>query len=274
MNGGRLAALGLGVLSPVFLGAQAVALQIRPRAGDTLRLRIEQSVEVSGTTRKGNADLTNSESHAMVALTRVAIEATDLAGATVTAMTDSVHLTGTSGKPGGSLLGWAKALEGQRFRFRIAVDGTPSMEGPGAGAAPHVGAFLAQLPASLPKEPVAPGSSWERRMEIPMSALSAARGTAVMTATFRLDSLGRGGNLAFLSVSGRLSRHAAPPVTGGATTVEANGTVTGSVVVDRQRGWITDARSTINVRSLVPGEKPDQPPMQVRVKITQWMRAK
>lgn len=260
---------------PVRLEGQsaAVALQIRPRAGDTLRLRMEQSIEMAGTSRNGDVDVTNSEFHSLVVLTRIAVEGTDLDGATVTALTDSVHLTSTSGNTGASLLGWARFMEGQRFQFRVAVDGTTSLAGENPAAASQVGAFLAQLPASLPKEPILPGASWIRSMEIPMSVKSDASGTANMTATFHFDSLARGGDLAFLSVRGRLTRQSTPPKGSTAPTVEMNGTLTGTVVVDRRRGWITDARSLITVRSLLTPAKSTQPPIRVRLKISQWMRA-
>lgn len=256
------------------VGAQggAIPLTIRPRAGDTLRLRMDQTVEMAATRRNGDVDVTTSEQHTMVVLTRVAVESTDLDGATVTAMTDTVRLTSTDGSAGSSLLGWARVMQGQRFRFRVLTDGSTALVDASKGA-PQVAAFLAQLPASLPKEPIAPGRTWTRSMDIPISVLSDARGTASMTATFRFDSVTRGGDLAYLSVRGRLTRQSAPPKGSVAPTVEMNGTLSGSVVVDRRRGWITDARSLISTHSLVSSPKGDTPPVRIRLKITQWMRA-
>lgn len=254
-------------------GQGAVALQIRPRAGDTLRLRLDETVEMAGTRRNGEIDVTTSESHTLVVLTRIAVEGTDLDGATVTAMTDTVRLTSTTGSVGGSLLGWARVLQGQRFRFRVGTDGTTSLVAADAATAPQVGTFLSQLPASLPREPVAPGASWARSMEIPMSPVSDARGSATMSADFVFDSLTRGGDMAYLSVRGRLTRRAIPPKGSAAPTVEMSGTMTGTVVVDRRRGWITEARSQISVRSLLTVAESGQAPVRVRLKITQWMRA-
>ena len=94
-----------------------------------------------------------------------------------------------------------------------------------------------------------------------------------MTATFHFDSLAKGGDLAFLSVKGRLTRESVPPKGSVGPVVEMNGTLSGSVVVDRRRGWITDARSMINVRSLLSTPRGETPPVRVRLKITQWMRA-
>ena len=267
-----LFAVGLGV-STVWGQPAPVTLQIRPKAGDTLRLRMDQTVEMAGTTRNGEVDVTTSELHTMVVLTRIAVEETDLDGATVTAITDTVRLTSSDGNVGGSLLAWARVMQGQRVQFRVAIDGTTSLMGENAATASQAANFLAQLPASLPRERIAPGASWSRSMEIPMSAMSAGRGTATMTALFHFDSLSHGGDLAFLSVRGRLTRQTGPPKGSIAPAVEMSGTMVGSVVVDRRRGWITDARSEISVRSLLTPSNADRSPIRVRLKITQWMRA-
>jgi hypothetical protein len=256
--------------SPAAAQTGPVTLQIRPRAGDTLRLRLDQTVEMVGTTRNGENDLTTSESHTMVVLTRLAVEATDLEGATVTALTDSVRLTSTPPRDGQPMLGWARAMQGQRFRFRVALDGTTSPS-PDAAGASRLSAFLAQLPATLPKEAILPGATWSRAMEIPLATPAERRGTATMTATFRFDSLSRSGDLAFLSVKGRISR-STPAQRGATPAADMGGTMSGAVIVDRRRGWITDARALVNVRSLVYGSRPGSPPVKVRMRITQWMR--
>jgi hypothetical protein len=57
----------------------------------------------------------------------------------------------------------------------------------------------------------------------------------------------------------------------GAQVVETSGTITGTVLMDRKRGWITDARTLIDLRSLVQEPKA-RAPIRVRLRITQWMR--
>ena len=57
-----------------------------------------------------------------------------------------------------------------------------------------------------------------------------------------------------------------------------SGTLSGTIQIDRRLGWITDSRSSIVVRSTIaaaPARKgePQGAPMQVRTKITQWIRA-
>lgn len=233
---------------------------------------MDQVLEMSATHRTAKGDTTEREQHTMVVVTRIAVESTDLDGATVTAMTDTVRLTGDDGSHGSSLLGWVRAIEGRRFRFRVHADGSTGLASPDSGVAPQVGAFLAQLPASLPRQPIAPGATWTRAMDIPLSALSATRGTATMAATFRFDSLAGRGDLAYLSVKGRLTRQSTAPK-GTAPTIEMNGTVSGKLVVDRRRGWVTDAHTLVSVQSLLLGAQPLTPPVRIRLKITQWMRA-
>jgi hypothetical protein len=111
-------------------------------------------------------------------------------------------------------------------------------------------------------------------MQIPLSGDPGAMGE--VKATFRLDSLGKNGDVAYISMHGTMervkSRGAAVP--GYATS----GTLSGTIQIDRRLGWITDSRSSIIVRSTIaaaPARKgePQGAPMQVRTKITQWIRA-
>ena len=58
----------------------------------------------------------------------------------------------------------------------------------------------------------------------------------------------------------------------GAPTVE-KGTVSGTMLVDRQRGWLTDSRFSIMVTSaLTPPSVTGIAAMRTRVRITQHMR--
>lgn len=54
--------------------------------------------------------------------------------------------------------------------------------------------------------------------------------------------------------------------------MQTSGNVTATLMLDRRRGWIADARTVIALRSLVTGRGKDSPPLRVRMKITQWMR--
>ena len=54
--------------------------------------------------------------------------------------------------------------------------------------------------------------------------------------------------------------------------VQTSGSVSGRILIDRRRGWITDAHTVIALRSLVSGTGKDSAPIRVRMRITQWMR--
>jgi hypothetical protein len=135
--------------------------------------------------------------------------------------------------------------------------------------------LFGEMPAMLARTSVAVGEKWTREMQIPLSSEPGAIGN--VRATFQLDSLGRNGDIAYISMKGTMARinvdGSAPAGPGYGTS----GTLTGAIQIDRRLGWITDSRSTIIVRSMITSA-PDsrgnaQRPMQVRTKITQWIRA-
>jgi hypothetical protein len=136
--------------------------------------------------------------------------------------------------------------------------------------------LFGEMPAMLARTAVAVGEKWTREMQIPLSSEPGAIGS--VRATFRLDSLGRNGDIAYVSMRGTISRintlGAAPAGPGYGTS----GQLSGTIQIDRRLGWITDSRSTIIVRSTVAsGRESDgeagRAAMQVRTKITQWIRA-
>jgi len=112
-------------------------------------------------------------------------------------------------------------------------------------------------------------------IQFPLASSVDPKGTATLSATFTFDSLSRSGELAFLSVRGRLMKSDTDPAasSGTRTVVETSGTVTGTVLLDRRRGWITDARTTFSLLSLVTSADPSKPPVRVRMTISQWLRA-
>lgn len=260
-------------------GANATAtplvLQLRPRAGDTLRLRIDQTIEMGGTTRAAADDSIATQMTTLMLLARLAVESTDADGASVVAVTDSVRIE--SNDPYQSaVLRSAKQMQGQRVRFRVAPDGGTTISGGDAWAAGAMGSLLSQLPATLPREGVLPGGSWMRSLEIPLATSTDGRGNATLTATFHFDSLSRSGDFAYLTMKGRLVRsgpvQAGSSGGGGAGFVQTSGTVSGNILIDRRRGWIADARTIIALRSLVYPKAQNALPVRVRMKITQWMR--
>src|SRR5947207_9027206 len=136
--------------------------------------------------------------------------------------------------------------------------------------------IFGEMPAMLAREPVTVGQKWTREMQIPLSGDPGTTGS--VRATFRLDSLGRNGDIAYISMHGTMSRTNAAGAPAPGTGYTTSGTLAGTIQIDRRLGWITDSKSSIIVRSTigsVPGRKgePLRSPMQVRTKITQWIRA-
>jgi hypothetical protein len=136
--------------------------------------------------------------------------------------------------------------------------------------------IFGEMPAMLARTPIAVGEKWTREMQIPLTGDPGTLGS--VRATFRLDSLGRNGDIAYISMRGTMSRINAPNLPAAGAGYATSGTLSGSIQIDRRLGWITDSKSSIIVRSTiaaVPARKgePQGAPMQVRTKITQWIRA-
>ncbi|HJQ54958.1 MAG TPA: DUF6263 family protein [Gemmatimonadaceae bacterium] len=249
-------------------------MQIRPHIGDTLRMHLSQSVEMSGTThRDGKDSSAGSMTTSIEVFTRAIAHQWTSGGTLMQSITDSVSMTPGSA---GSLADLRRrALEAQRVWVRVSTDG--AMEIVDADDSNNeLRHIFGEMPAMLAREPVAVGGKWTREMQLPLTGDPHNLGT--VRATFRLDSLGRNGDVAYISMHGTMSRANPPtaaPTSGGYTT---SGTLSGSIQIDRRLGWITDSRSTIIVRSIIaapPARKgaPRGAPMEVRTKITQWIRA-
>ena len=90
----------------------------------------------------------------------------------------------------------------------------------------------------------------------------------MVRATFRLDSLGRNGDIAYISMKGTLSHDHRD-----GSNSELEGWMSGTMQLDRRLAWITDTRAIIDVESMVRPATGGQP-MRVRTKITQVLRAR
>ena len=257
-------------------GAQAasaqktVQLEIRPRPGDTLRTRLDHQVEQRGTMRVGGADSTRTVLTNLLVLGRTIVIRGDVRGTTVIAFTDSVAMSTTGGEGAVFPEEVRRSLQGTRVEMRISPDGAMSMVSGTPGT--DLQALVEQIPATLPKHPIAVGASWTKAMPIPLPGEEEGTG-AVVRATFHLDSLSREGKVAFISMRGEFSRDSASSARSAGVKVDMSGSLAGSLQVDRQRGWMTDSRMTITVQSLLtppPGSSAE--PMRYWMKITQHSR--
>jgi hypothetical protein len=264
----------LGAAGPLAAQPARVMLKIQPRTGDTLRMRLDQTVEMTGTTRVGDADSSMTQSSTMQVLSRAIVEHSSARGTQVLAITDSVAFWPAPAAPGAAE---RDAMVGQRVRLLVAPDGAMAVAEDGRRATSDVGHLFAQMPASLPREAVAVGATWTRAMPLPVAADGGTH-AGVLQVQYRLDSLSRGGDLAYISMRGSLSRDGAAPNAPRGTRMATTGTVTGDMLVDRRRGWMTDSRVTVALRTVVtPPAARDRlraaHPMRIKLRITQWLRA-
>lgn len=269
---GRVVLAACCLAAPALLGAQGVRIELRPRVGDTLRMRLDQKVEMTGTTRLAGADSTMTVVTDMRLLTHAVVEHSDSLATTVLAVTDSVSITTTSNAGAAPLEQARRRLEGRRIRLRVSPDGlTEVLPDPGSDDA-ELRSLFSQMPATLPKHAVAVGESWKRTMVMPIPGQSA-KGGGTVRAVFRLDSLTRGGDMAWITMRGSLARDSAPEMAPG-VKFSMSGSVAGSMIVDRRRGWVTSSRATITVRStMIPPATSASEPMRFRMKVSQWLRS-
>lgn len=259
-------------LIPGALAAQPVLLQIRPHIGDTIPMHLSQTVEMTGTT-PGSAEPSQSMTTTIDIYTRAIPRQWTSSGTLLQTITDSVTMTPSSAR---SLADFRRrALQSKNAMIRVSTDGAVEMMD-NATAAAELRHVFGEMPAMLSRTGVVVGEKWTREMRIPLSGEPGAMGS--VRATFQLDSLSRTGDVAFISMKGSLSRSALPPSGPQGAGYETSGTLTGTIQLDRRLGWITNSRSTIQVRSTVAalaGKKGEarRGPMVVRTRITQWLRA-
>jgi hypothetical protein len=260
------------VLSTTTAHSQSVLLQIRPHIGDTLRMHLSQTVEMTGTTR-GNRRDTTSMTTSIEVFTRAIAEQYTSSGTLMQTITDSVAMTPASAASLADLK--RRAMQARPVLLRVSADGGMEMVDDGDPNS-ELRHLFGEMPAVLTRSPVAIGEKWTREMQIPLSSEPGAVGS--VRATFRLDSLGRNGDIAYISMRGTMSRintaGAAPAGPGYGTS----GQLSGTLQIDRRLGWITDSKSSIIVQSTIesaPDRRgdPKGAPMLVRTKITQWIRA-
>ncbi|MFN7800803.1 MAG: hypothetical protein ACK5Y5_09325 [Gemmatimonas sp.] len=274
-----------------------VQLLVRPRVGDTLQLLVEQAVHVSGRRvegtqstvppvlqgKRGASPAPDYGPRAGRANTRVShvhlfahslVAASDLTGTTLLATTDSIAMW--TGATGDAVRPVHLPVQGDSRHVRVTVtpDGAMRLQDP-ASADATLGATLASVPGLLPAGPVRVGSEWQRDMLLPSLPLGSYRASGVVQARLRLDSLSRGGRHAYIAIVGVLRRDGAARELPPGTRVITAGTLRGTMVVDRRRAWITDARTVMDVQSEVaPGPAGAGRPMLLDIRIEQQVRVR
>ena len=267
---------GLALLAVGFFAnlafAQPVLLQIRPHIGDTLRMHLSQTVEITGTTPGTRPDPVRSMTTSIEVFTRAIAQRWTSNGTLMQTITDSVAMNPATPASLADLR--RRAMQAKSVTLRVSTDGAMEVVDDDEANA-ELRHIFGEMPAVLTRSSVSVGERWTREMQIPLSSEPGAVGA--VRATFQLDSLGRNGDVAYISMKGtlfRINTPAAPPAGPGYGTT---GQLAGTIQIDRRLGWITDSKSTIIVRStIVPPSRMGEAarsPMQVRTKITQWIRA-
>lgn len=250
----------------------AVYLRIDPRVGDTIYTRLDQQTEMQATARlEGEDSVVEIRSWmATVALLRHVVESGDSKGTALLTIIDSVAMSGE----GVDLPNEQQrlVLQGASVRTRISPEGATELVDGGDALTPDVAAMFSSMPATLPDYPVNEGDSWTKTMRIPIYGQAPGKPEATVNATFRLDSLGTRKGLAFISMRGSITREIAAE-RGQEKTMETIGSITGGMVVDAFRGWITDSRTAITVKSHLTAASAQSAPMRFQLKMTQRMRA-
>ena len=268
--------------TPISLSAQPVLLQIKPHAGDTLNVKLDQRVEMSGTPTgcptgysapKRNARIppetrlcaqgSRQMTTIMEVFSRAVIHKTDKDGALVTAVTDSIRTS--MSHDGGKSAPPVRVKTGidDQIDMRVATDG--GAEVIDTDASDELRALFGQMPAMLSRKPVSPGDTWKRQMRIPIAGEAGAVG--LVTATFQLDSIGRNGDIAYISMRGVLAHDHRD-----GSLSELSGSLRGTIQLDRRLAWITDTHAIIDATSTIQPPEGGAP-MVVHTRVTQQLKA-
>ncbi len=248
--------------------AQEMLLQIRPRAGDTLRMRLDQETDYTGAgaaqmgVGPGNMVMT------MAMFSRAIIEGEATDETSVLAVTDSVRLWTTDQRGLAAARQMSAQLKGQRVRFRVTPEGLLAMDAVN-GVPREVAHVVSLMPATFPKGPIKVGDSWTREMPLPSGTQLGAQMSGMLHVTLRLDSVTHAGDLAYVSMRGEMQ-----PAIGPGSTSQAvleKGTVRGTMVLDRRRGWLSESWFNVVVMTSVT-TPPAAAARQVQMRITQHMR--
>ncbi len=260
---GRLLAVLLVMAMPRLLAAQGVRLELRPHAGDTLVMRMQQKVEVIATSRVNGRDSTVSMRRDVTLFSRSVVEGADQAGATIASLADSL-LVEEHGV-------WQSRHLGSRVVMRLEPDGTTRLLDGGDALTSDAIVLLGQMPATLPGHAIRVGERWSHSTTMPIPGQPAGVGAGKLATTFRLDSLSRYGDVAYVSLKGTLSRPDGGVMLPHGVRYESTGTIVGQLRVDRRRGWLTALKATIDVKSVLTASNAAAP-VHVTTRIVQTLR--
>jgi hypothetical protein len=247
-----------------------VLLEVRPRPGDTLHVTLQHAFTITGGPRNF-PDSTTSTTTSYHIATRDVVERADIKNSFILAIVDSVLMRTTGSLGASPFPGIDRSMEGMRIRLQIARDGSSQIVEGMTLLDPDLRAVLSLMPAVLPKETVAVGESWTRDLPIPADGNPSTTNPGTVKATFRLDSLTGHGDLAWISLHGRVQFAPKGPQREGRGVVQMSGSLSGLLLLDRRRGWLSESRATVIIDSQVVLPSGGNP-LLVRVHLNQVMK--
>src|SRR6188472_1334678 len=128
--------------------SQPIALRIEPPVGETLRMRLDQRVEMSGTTRMSAGDSTATVVSTLLVISRTFVERRDRDASILLTSTDSVAASSSGADSLTVATETRRAMQGKRVRLRIAPDGATEVVDGGADGSAELNALFAQMPAT------------------------------------------------------------------------------------------------------------------------------
>jgi hypothetical protein len=255
--------------------AQSVLLQIRPRVGDTLHLRLDQETELTGTRKLGSSQSVTTMTTSMRVYSRAIVERSAPTATYVRAVTDSVRLTTTDDRALNLEDEARRSLEGRTMTLRISPDGTVSLADTTEDGARDIADAMSLMPAALPRGPIEVGYGWSRDMPLPgrgHAGSGRVSASGWLHTKFRLDSLSHSGTLAYVSMHGQMNPEHDPTEQAATGPELESGTVNGTMLFDRTRGWLTESQFTIVAHSMVRVPGTDNTVMRFETRVTQHMK--
>ncbi|HLV26384.1 MAG TPA: DUF6263 family protein [Gemmatimonadales bacterium] len=269
-----LVALGIAYGNAGTAGAQMVSLQVRPHAGDTVRLQLDQRTSMEATRRSADDERTMTMVTEITVHTTAMVLKSEPEGATVSAITDSAEVSMEPDEGGREANRLRRRLRGQRVLMHIAPNGRASVMQSGGLPAPELSSLFSRMPALFPPEPVQVGGSWLQTIPVPVAG-QAEGPAAMLRATFTLDSISDNGDLAFITIAGTLARSpvAAAQSLASGVTVETTGSISGSATLNRRSGWLVHAAAfATTVSTYSPPAGSTASPMTVTTHASQALR--
>lgn len=248
---------------------EATLLQLHPRFGDTLRTLLEQHTEVSVMQPGNSAAPPHSVTTSLAIHSRTIVRSVQPTSTTVLTIVDSARVASSDIHAAKLMADAQRALDGQQLLLQLAADGTvqSAWDARGVQVTRSVAEAMSAMPAVFPKKAVSVGETWTREMPLPSGGPIGAKAAGRVRAVFQLDSVQRGGAVAYVSMRGEILPERPSP------GQELAGAIAGTMQLDRVRGWLTDSRFVITLRSVIaPAATSGLAPMRFLTKVTQRLR--